>query len=149
MKLTQALLCQFLTARSIIGVALRPLKLTVTEWTESRNWTESTETYGAKRSAQAQLSLGKRTGTRLAANLPRSVTRPASPGRYLAKTAAIADRDLLLPKTGRVVLGASARSFCPICSASSSSTNEIRSFLLRSSMVRKRLVAAKRPSSET
>ena len=38
---------------------MRPLKLTVTEWTESRNWTESTETYGAKRSAQAQLSLGK------------------------------------------------------------------------------------------
>ena len=31
-----------------------PLKsLTVTEWTESRHWTESTETYEAKRSAQA------------------------------------------------------------------------------------------------
>ena len=30
--------------------------LTVTEWTESRNWTESTETYGAKRSAQAECS---------------------------------------------------------------------------------------------
>ena len=26
----------------------------MTEWTESRNWTESTETYGAKRSAQAE-----------------------------------------------------------------------------------------------
>jgi len=30
------------------------------------------------------------------------VTRPASPGRYLAKTAAIADRDLLLPRTDAV-----------------------------------------------
>ena len=27
--------------------------LTVTEWTESRNWTESTETYEAKRSEKA------------------------------------------------------------------------------------------------
>ena len=51
-----ALRCQFLAARSIIGAAIRSLKrLTVTEWTESRNWTESTETYEAKRSAQAKL----------------------------------------------------------------------------------------------
>jgi hypothetical protein len=27
---------------------------TVTEWTESRNWTESTETYEAKRSASTE-----------------------------------------------------------------------------------------------
>ena len=29
------------------------------EWTESRNWTESTETYEAKRSAQAELAIGE------------------------------------------------------------------------------------------
>ena len=49
-----ALLHQFLAARSIVEVTIRPLNhLTVTEWTESRYWTESTETYEAKRSAQA------------------------------------------------------------------------------------------------
>ncbi len=64
-----ALVRQFFAARSIITVTPTPLKLTVTEWTESRNWTESTETYGAKRSAQTQLCLGKRTGNGLAALL--------------------------------------------------------------------------------
>src|SRR5437899_12071179 len=34
-----------------------------------------------------------------------SVTLPASPVRYLPETAAIADRDLTMPKTGRVALG--------------------------------------------
>jgi len=33
--------------------------------------------------------------------------RPASPGRYPAKTAAIADRDLLLPRLSNLVLGTS------------------------------------------
>jgi hypothetical protein len=42
-----SLLRQILAARSSI-VALHPLKPTVTEWTESRHWTESTETYEAK-----------------------------------------------------------------------------------------------------
>jgi hypothetical protein len=42
--------------------------------------------------------LGKRTGNRLAAHFADGVTLPASPARYLAKTAAIADRDLLLPR---------------------------------------------------
>ena len=50
------LLPQISATRSIVGVAIRPLNLTVTEWTESRNWTESTETYEAKRSAQANFS---------------------------------------------------------------------------------------------
>src|SRR5438477_9372976 len=36
------------------------------------------------------------------------MTRPASPVRYLAKTAANADRDLTMPKTGRVVLETAA-----------------------------------------
>jgi len=71
----------------------------VTEWTESSPcWTESTETYEAKRSAQAQLCLGKRTGKSLAALRASGATLPASPGRYLADIAAIADRDLLLPR---------------------------------------------------
>ena len=67
-----ALLCQFLAARSIIEVATRPLnRLTVTEWTESRNWTESTETYEAKRSAQANWHFSEsQQGERLAAVLP-------------------------------------------------------------------------------
>jgi hypothetical protein len=34
---------------------------------------------------------------------------PASPGRYLAETAAIADRDLLLPKTDQGTANASRR----------------------------------------
>ena len=85
-------------------MSLRPLKLT----------------------GQAQLCLGKRTGTGLAAIFVRGAAPPASPGRYLAKTATIADRvtertestqwtesvetyeakrsALLLPKTGKVVL---------------------------------------------
>ena len=54
-----ALLCQSFTARSIIGVALRPLKLTDPERTESTKWTESVEGHGAKRSEQGQLCLRK------------------------------------------------------------------------------------------
>jgi hypothetical protein len=47
--------CQNLASRSTIGAATPPLKgLTVTEWTESRNWTESTETYEAKCSGMAK-----------------------------------------------------------------------------------------------
>ena len=78
----RALLCQFFAARSIIEVSLRPLKLT----------------------EEAQLSSEKRTGKSLAAHVARSVTRPAAPVRYLAETAAIADRDLTMPKTGKVML---------------------------------------------
>ena len=48
--------------------------------------------------------LGKADWHCLAALLLISATLPASPVRYLAETVAIADRDLLLPKTGRVVL---------------------------------------------
>jgi hypothetical protein len=40
----------------------------------------------------------------VAALLLCAATLPASPGRYLAETAAIADRDPLLPKTDKVVL---------------------------------------------
>ena len=46
-----ALPCRLFTARSIIGVALRPLKLTDPERTESTKWTESVEGHEAKRSA--------------------------------------------------------------------------------------------------
>jgi hypothetical protein len=52
-----------LTARSIIEVPSLSLELT----------------------GQAQLCLGKRTGKSLAAILASGVTRPASPGRYLAE----------------------------------------------------------------
>src|SRR5260221_708219 len=78
-----ALLGEFFAARSIIEVAPRPHKLT----------------------GQAQLCLGKRTGRSLAVLSMCKVTPPASPVRYLAETAAIADRDLTTPKTGGVVLG--------------------------------------------
>src|SRR5262245_10243093 len=54
---------------------------------------------------QAQPCLGKRTGKSVAALPTGKVTRPASPGRYLAEKAAIADRDLTMPKTGEVLLG--------------------------------------------
>jgi len=64
---TRPLLRRFFAARSILEVPFRPLKLT----------------------EQALLSSGKRTGKNLAALASRSVTPPASPGRYLAKTAAI------------------------------------------------------------
>jgi hypothetical protein len=63
-------------------MSLRPLKLT----------------------EQAQLSSGKRTGKSLAALVARSVTLPASPVRYLAETAATADRDLTMPKTGKALI---------------------------------------------
>ena len=118
--------CQLFAARSIIGVALRPLKLTDPERTESTKWTESVEGHEAKRSAQAQLCLRTADWPCLAALPARSATLPASPGRYLAKKTAIADRvpertestkwtesveaygakrsALLLPKTGRVLL---------------------------------------------
>jgi hypothetical protein len=49
--------------------------------------------------------LGKADWHRPRGPSPCIVTLPASPGRHLAKTAAIADRDLLLPKTVGVVLG--------------------------------------------
>jgi hypothetical protein len=71
--------CHFFATRSIIEVSLRPLKLT----------------------EQAQLCLGKRTGNGLAALIARSVARPASPVPYLAKTAAIADRDLTMPRRAK------------------------------------------------
>jgi len=94
--------CQLFAARSIIGVALRPLKLTDPERTESTKWTESVKGHGAKRSAQAQLCLRKADWQCLTALPIRSATLPAppvgdfaasSPDRYVAKTTAIADRD--------------------------------------------------------
>ena len=51
-------------------------RLTVTEWTESR---ETTETYEAKRSAQAQLDAENQQGERLAVVLTRKAVAAASP----------------------------------------------------------------------
>jgi hypothetical protein len=67
-----ALLRQFFAARSNIEVALRPHKLT----------------------GQGQLCSGKWTGKSLAVLSVGKVTLPASPVRYLAEIAVIADRDL-------------------------------------------------------
>jgi len=81
-----ALLRQFLAARSIVEVTIRPLnrltvtEWTVTEWTESRYWTESTETYEAKRSAQANNHFSEsQQGECLAAVLLRFHLAAASP----------------------------------------------------------------------
>jgi len=80
---------------------MRPRKLTVTEWTESRNWTESTETYEAKRSASRNWTESRRPTKRnevhrrnfllgkvmwrCLAALPTCVVNPpASPERYVA-----------------------------------------------------------------
>ena len=85
-----ASLRQILATRSLHRSSHRPTKaLTVTEWTESRNWTESTETYGAKRSEQAELAIGEAAEAR-----PRgqSALRHNSDG--LAVTYLAATRDL-------------------------------------------------------
>jgi len=60
-RFTEALLRQFLAARSIIEVALRPLKLT----------------------EQAHFCLGKRNGTALRRFRPAARISPASPERYV------------------------------------------------------------------
>src|SRR6266542_345629 len=86
-----ALRRQFFAARSIIAAPFRPLKLT----------------------EQALLSFGKRTGNNLAALPSSNVTLPASPGRYLAETAAIADRDLTLPRSVGVALDAARGATTP------------------------------------
>ena len=44
---------------------------TVTEWTESKNWTESTETYEAKRSDLPRRGGGEAPGEKLAMNIER------------------------------------------------------------------------------
>jgi hypothetical protein len=81
-----ALLGQFFAARSIIEVALRSHRL----------------------AGRAHFCLGKRTGKSLAVLSICEVTPPASPVRYLAETAAIADRDLTTPKTGGVEIATSS-----------------------------------------
>ena len=59
-KTSLALLSQILGARSIIGAGIRPLnRLTAPSFPESRHWTESTETYEAKRSAQAEFAFSE------------------------------------------------------------------------------------------
>jgi hypothetical protein len=75
-----------LTTRSIVGAAIRQLKClteqAVTEWTESKNWTESTETHEAERSA---LGVSEASGARRLATVPFwHVSSAASPQSLVA-----------------------------------------------------------------
>jgi len=69
-------------------------------------WTESTETYEAKRSAQAQLDAEDQQGERLAVVLTRKAFAAASPHLDVVASVEPADRDRVWRRTDGVALGA-------------------------------------------